>query len=855
MRDKTGRTPLHHACQSGHLSVVQFLTGQSECDCNIQEKGLKATPLHLAASFGHYDIVVHLVDEKGCSPTCTDKFNSTPVHRAAANGHVEIMNFFIKDKQCNSSLKNKFGNTPLHLACQKERLEMVELLLSFSKDSMTARNQVGRMPLDLTDNVEILNVFIKHGMDPSKGNVSNKFPYLKYWEPLGLTNKIFLLGDLATGKSTLAKTLRGGGFFQEWVTGRFQRVTPPDAETSGIMPVSFDSKHFGRVVLYDFAGHPIYHASHSTIISIASQYSSPIILMTVDLRNSPSVTEKSINYWSALIHSTLGENKHSLNVFLLGTHEDEVSKEDLRQKAVLLDKIVSTSSDDLLKFNGCLTLDTRKPNSASIHKLRQFISQRCDSLHSGTNLDHNSCFLRSFILYKFQETIVIEIEELLDYLSHTNIPNIKDREKLCEACWSLHSRGYLLFLESDSHDRTSWIIHNQGAILSMVHGFHKMVEIPNPLGLVSMSQLQASLGTIGFNVSLAIRYLVRMEFCIKLADRHALYAISGFTLPHPLEDQLFFPHLVRSSAPPDLWNGVNSMDSEEQFGWRIMCIQEHQMFGPRFHQQLLLKIASQFPFNTNPNYPFSARKSSCVIWRKGLFWTDSRGIDSYIEVEKHFKTLTFAARARKELKSILDFYNFRSAVINEIRKIVKESYSHISVAEFILYPIQLGEGALSDHDTLSSQIQLSLIQEAILNGTTEVTNENLISKDEVVELSVNTTYKLMEVLNFEPFFNLPKEVLEKIFLLEDQSEPISNEHYDDICTTLVSAHWSLSDLSTVLRLQYFSGKSGAATSGNMLKEDMLFLFQRWDSRSQGKIRKSYKDLKCTLGIYSILNIH
>ena len=855
VKDKTGRTPLHHACQSGHLDVVQFLTGHPECDCNVQEKGLKATPLHLAASFGHFSVVQHLVDEKGCSPTSTDKFNSTPIHRAAANGQVDIMNFFIKDKQCSPVLKNKFGNTPLHLACQKERVKMVELLLSYSKDSMTVRNQVGRMPLDLTDNVKIMNVFIKHGMDPSKGSISSKFPYLKYWEPLGLTNKIFLLGDLATGKSTLAKTLRGGGFFQEWVTGRFHRVTPPDTETSGILPVNFESRHFGRVVLYDFAGHPIYHASHSTIISIATNHSSPIILVTVDLRNPTGAIEKSVSYWSALIQSTLGGHQCSLHAFLLGTHEDELSKEELRQKSAILEKAVALSSENVLNFNSWLALDTRKPNSAGIHKLRQFIGQICDSLQSGTSLDHNSCFLRSFILYKFQETIVIEMEELLDYLSHISIPNIKVKENLHQACLSLHSRGYLLYLEGDCREQVSWIIHNQGAILSMVHGFHKMVEIPNPLGLVSMSQLQASLGTIGFNVSLAIRYSVRMEFCLKLADRRSLYAISGFSLPHPLEDHLFFPHLVRSSAPPDLWNGMGPSSSKTLFGWCVTCDKEQEMLGPRFLQQLLLRLASRFPFNTDPNFPFAAKKLSCVIWRRGLFWTDTRGIDSYVEVQKNYKALTFVASTRNELKSTLDFYYFRSAIIHVIRKLIDESYSHISVVESVVHPKSIRKDSILDSDSVAPQVKLSFIHKAILRGTSTVECEDLLLTGTLVEVSVNSTYDVAELLYFDPFLGLPGHILKAMFSHEDQYGALSEDAYVEIVQSLAMLKWNIKDLSTLLRLQYSIAQVAPTThSGNSLEEDFRVLFQRWDSRGQGKAKKSFKDLKQVFGAYSVLNL-
>ena len=859
VRDKTGRTPLHHACQSGHLDVVQFLTSQPDCDSTCQEKNLKATPLHLAASFGHLEVVRYLVDEKGSSPTSSDKFNSTPIHRAAASGHYDVMNYFIKEKQCSSVLKNKFGNTPLHLACQKGQINMVELLLSFSKDNMMARNQVGRMPLDLTDSAEILSIFIKNGIDPSKGNTSTKFPYLKYWDALSFTTKIFLLGDLASGKSTLAKTLRGGSFFQEWVTGRFQRVTPPDAETSGIIPINFDSKHFGRVVLYDFAGHSNYHASHSVILSLASCHSSPIFLITVDLCKPPELIEKSITYWSSLINSSLGKQEASVHAFLIGTHEDELSKDGLRHKPALLDKTVILSSESGLMFKGWLALDCRKPNSTSINKLRQFIGQRCDNLQSATHLDQNSCLLRSFILYKFQGTIVIEFDELLEYLSHSNIPDIKDRDNLYQACLSLHSRGYLFFLKSRNSAESPWIIHNQEAILSMVHGFHKMVEIPNPLGLVSISQLQTSLGTIGFNVSLAIRYLLRMEFCMKLADRRVLYSISGFEPPLPMEDHLFFPHLVRSSAPLNLWNSNTTATSDRHFGWYMECIEKYQMLGPRFLQLLLLRLASKFLFNTNPNFPFTAKKSSCVIWKKGLYWTDVNGIDSLVEIQKDYKAVIFVARIRKEKKSELDFYHFRSTVINEIRGVMKEACSLIAVAESLIHPdCLLNNSFISNPDPCLSFFHFSNIQAAIMDpeNSGTVTAEQVLLGDNQVEVSASTTMDLRELLQFEPFMGLPHSVLTLMLSSKDQEVTILNESYDSICVSLANMNWNLKHFFIMLHLPY-SNAGASATRTHFgadisLAEEMRAMFRKWDARMDKG--RTYRELRTMFSAYSILDV-
>jgi ankyrin repeat protein len=850
VRDKAGRTPLHHACQAGHLNVVQYLTGLPDCDPSCQEKNLKASPLHLAASFGHVEVVRYLVEEKNCSPTCTDKFNSTPIHRAATSGHCDTMSYFIKVKQCSPLLKNKFGNTPLHLACQKGRVKMVELLLSFSKENMTTRNQVGRMPLDLTESTGILSIFLKNGIDPSKGSITSKFPYLKCWDSLTLTAKIFLLGDLDSGKSTLAKALQGGGFFQEWVTGRFQRVTPPDSKSSGIIPITFGSKHFGRVILYDFAGHPCYHASHCVIMDVTSRGSEPIFIITVDLRKSPENIEKSVAYWCTLI--LLISRDFQPHLILVGTHEDELSKDGLRHKPALLEKIAMSNGH---KFSNWITIDCRKPNSANFHRFRQFISQRCDTLSPTSHLDHKSCLLRSFMLHKFQGTSVIEFEQLLEYISHANIPDIKDKNDLHQACQALHSYGYILFLESKDSMESSWVVHNQEAILSMVHGFHKLVEIPNPLGLVSVTQLQIGLGSMGFNITLAIRYLLRMEFCIKLADRRVLHSISGFKPPHPMEDHLFFPHLIRSSAPPDLWDNGSTSSWDARFGWCMECTEPLKNFGPRFLQLLILRLASQYCFNTNPNSPFGIRRSSCVIWRQGLSWFDSRGIEAVVELRKGYRVIIFLCRS-KSGKQSLDFSHFRTAIIQEVRKIRSEACSRINVAESIIHPDSLVQKGLFEFD--SKELNLHKVGMTSVYGSllSSEPAKSLVQyeqtlKDTDSQVTTTNSIELLVLVDFEPFFGLPYSVLALLFNKDRRSDPILDEAYEGICTALSENRWDMKQLLVILNLPHSSSSSNLSLSETVPASSFRAIFHRWCSKI--KTERTYGDLWTLFSTYSVID--
>ena len=81
---------------------------------------------------------------------------------------------------------------------------------------------------------------------------------------------------------------------------------------------------------------------------------------------------------------------------------------------------------------------------------------------------------------------------------------------------------------------------------------------------------------------------------------------------------------------------------DNHFGWFMECVEKYEMLGPSFFLQLLLlQLAFQFPFNTNPNFSFKARKSACVIYRNGLHWVDMNGIDLLVELQRDFRAVIF----------------------------------------------------------------------------------------------------------------------------------------------------------------------------------------------------------------------
>ena len=857
VRDKNGRTPLHHACQAGNLDIVRYLSSQPDCDPNCQDKSLKATPLHLASSFGHLEIVRHLIEEHGCSSTCTDKFNSTLVHRASASGQLEVMQYLVKEKQCNVLLKNKFGNTPLHLACQKGQVEMIEFLLSISRENILWRNQVGRMPLDLSECTEILSLFLKHGVDPSKSSATARYPYLKHWNSVQPMVRVFLLGDPMSGKSTLVKTFQAGGFFTEWVVNRFHpRIASSDGKSIGIHPSMIDSRHFGKVVLYDCSGQPSFYAGHSAVLNLAAWHSVCLFLIFVDLRKSSIEMEQTLAYWSAFVNASLKDSEVVPELIIVGTHEDELTKDDYRHKPAVLEKITSLPSGGV---NFCRWVTVNCHKAASLNKLRQLLSQRCDAIRSQYVTNHETGLARAFIQHKFHGSIVVELRELVDFISHTDIPDIKSPDSLIRAVEDLHSRGYILLLRDELSVENSWIIHNQEAIFSTVHSFQKQISLCNLLGLMPISQLEKSLGLMGFNLALIVRYFLRMEFCIQISNRKVFHSIVGFHPPHPLEDYLFFPHLVQQDAPHDVWRtGANWV---HKFGWCMQCVVPQQFLGPRYKQVLFLHLLTAFPFNTDPNSSFVARKVSCSIWKDGISWVDSRGIEVIVELVQHLQAVVFLIQFQKGSTHQLDFVHYRSLVINLIRSVRQEVCPRVACTEYLIHPDCLTSGfpingSAGDPNPLPA-FSLSNVAMILTSPQQELVGTNCVLFDSSPSQTFDTaSISLQDLLIFESYLGLTVSHLSTLFCSKQGELIVNDEFITTFAQHLANMDYGTANLARVLRVQRNSLET---TGDSSTSDEYVNVLKRWrDKSSLGTIaclRQAFDHYSIFMGVDPLVSVH
>jgi len=136
-----GDTPLHAACEHGHLDVVDYLL-EKKCELNHQNKAGN-TPLYTALRHQHFDIAEALL-AVACDVNCGR--GSYPLHLACTHGRLDIVELLLKKPSCDINIKDLNGDTPLHIACEKGHLDIARCLLK-RKCDVNHQNEVGKTPL------------------------------------------------------------------------------------------------------------------------------------------------------------------------------------------------------------------------------------------------------------------------------------------------------------------------------------------------------------------------------------------------------------------------------------------------------------------------------------------------------------------------------------------------------------------------------------------------------------------------------------------------------------------------------------------------------------------------------------
>ena len=136
LRGEYDWTPLHFACWTGHINIVNLLY-YNQADINAVAKG-GITPIMVCCLKGHGKLVKHLISLRASLDQTDDKGN-TSLHFAVRGGSLECLQALIESQAVDIFSKNSEGKAAIDLVRTREIKEAIERASSAKEDKNDAR--------------------------------------------------------------------------------------------------------------------------------------------------------------------------------------------------------------------------------------------------------------------------------------------------------------------------------------------------------------------------------------------------------------------------------------------------------------------------------------------------------------------------------------------------------------------------------------------------------------------------------------------------------------------------------------------------------------------------------------------
>ena len=714
--------------------------------------------------------------------------------------------------------------------------------------------------LNLTDDPSTIRELLRHGANPDNvyAQYCSHLPEHSPRQPPEPAVKIFTVGDHGTGKSTLVKALEkeGSGFSR--VAGRLRKVTGVDEKTAGIIPHKVESRFFGHVALYDFAGHKEFYASHAAMIRQSMTGSSTaIFLVLADLRSSDGEFKGSILSWLSFIDNEcpLGPKPH---IIIVGSHADEMKSKDQIAKSNVVDSLKDTEAFSNVQFKGYIAINCCYSQSTSITELRQLLAESSEAIRIKSKPSFNTHCFSIYLLDKFRDLEAVKFSEVLIKVSEnstlavTEIDDAKllsfiptDAPRLCEMCEDLHDRGSILLLRNTEKPEESWIVLDQTALLTKVTG-----KVFAPEGFKEHEELASTTGVLPFrkfrdhfpslDPDMVAQYLCHLEFCQEVTDDEVLKLLQIPVSISCKESVFFFPSLVNIDAPgleqgpipahaspTQIWK-PNS-DYVYKSGWILQCSKAEHHFTPRFLQVFLLRLAFFYalaPHIQEIKSDVLEIKREVYVWKRGICWVTQSGVGALVEMDQSGKTVTVLLRCleRSKIKCI----HLRSAIIHKALCAREKFCPKVSTSEYFIHPDAI-EYPLKPIPELNL-FSISQITRAIAAG-----HPCVIGKD-------SQPLDLEKLLYFEPYFHLSKTIVQELFDEEKASCDVDDKLMDRMAKCFRNK-WD--DVFSMLKLPDSTVMEEAPPSSI---QAIVRLLQLWHLRSR---KGSYQCLHRELDQFSV----
>lgn len=791
-------SPLHYACSGGHCDVVQYLIDKAGCD-PLSKSQQGKTPLHLTCETGHLNTVRLLMQTYHCEPDCRDQKGQTPLHLAS---RAAIAQYLVENHGCvPKAHTDNVGRNPLHTAVAMNHLDTASYLLAEGHCDPNVPDNAGDVPLSLTDKPSVIGKLLAHGADPAFLNKTYKKYLPKPPTAISLPVKLVIVGSVSSGKTSLTRALKketlgksdlSSGGSTTALGGGVRLVQSWDPATAGIAHHAFVNKQFGCVTLYDFAGHSDYHAVQAAFLRNAICTLPPVFVIVTDLSSGKEVVENDVFYWLSFLSNTFSLPSGKAHVIVIGSHGDTVKAQGVEPCEWLdLESLRRTHpSHALLNLTEFIPMDCRKASSSGLDLLCQALKVACEEVRALFK-PHHYYYTHCFWLWlsnafedstmaitvgmlkgqlRADKVLAREKMELFELMKGHHSSEEKrsnylvsilpeSEEDLCDLCVELNDQGHIFFYHDSANAHNSCIVFHQRSFLEDVIGtifapcgYRQHRYLATPMGIITVEQFAHELEA--YPTEMLVRILTGMECCLQM-----VHSKNPFTSDQPGQDppttsnggSLFFPGLVTVEDPGTVWC-EHSNHLTCYAGWTLHCSDAKQPFTPLFLHALVLRIiltilfASEASPQGGNSSKLSFLQSTCSVWKRGIFWVDTRGVKCLVELSPSHTQLVVLVASHPDAS--IHMARTLSSLIQAVLK-AKEDHSSLTLAdEFFLHPSD------AKYHPVRADPSLYPIQD-VAKAIIGVDGVSFSHRGDAVELK--------DIIPFEPYYGLGLAIITRIF--------------------------------------------------------------------------------------------
>lgn len=171
-KDKSGKTPLHHAAAYGQMEIANYLVSNG-ADINVKDNN-DYTPLQIAAYEGHKDLVAFLVS-KGADVNTVNSYGVCPIHRAIFGNNLDIVKILVSNG-ADVNARTVYGYAPIHEVTKFGQLDFVRFFVSNGAD-INIKGPFDYTPLHYAvEKLEIVKYLVSQGADVNERDTFGNTP-------------------------------------------------------------------------------------------------------------------------------------------------------------------------------------------------------------------------------------------------------------------------------------------------------------------------------------------------------------------------------------------------------------------------------------------------------------------------------------------------------------------------------------------------------------------------------------------------------------------------------------------------------------------------------------------------------